>query len=78
MTLTCATSCDLPGNPSFMWAKDGRLLEGRNDKQMVLGPVHVDNDVGIYSCAVKEYEGLAVASIGLKIQSESTTILQDC
>lgn len=63
VTLTCATTCNLPGNPSFIWLKDGRPLEGKNAQQMVIGPYMKYVDNGLYTCGVRGYKDIPSTAV---------------
>nr|XP_046192246.1 B-cell receptor CD22-like isoform X4 [Oncorhynchus gorbuscha] len=55
-TLTCRTSCSLPGNPTYVWYKNRQYLDERTSS-IYSRYVYIEN-AGSYSCAVKGHEDL--------------------
>ncbi|XP_029594754.1 uncharacterized protein LOC115177899 [Salmo trutta] len=58
-TLTCITTCTLTDNPTYIWYKNGQLLDEPTSQQYSSNMLVVwDSSVNIYSCAVEGQEGL--------------------
>ncbi|XP_064872758.1 B-cell receptor CD22-like isoform X2 [Oncorhynchus nerka] len=55
-TLTCRTSCSLPGNPTYVWYKNRQYLDERTSS--IYSNYVYSKDAGSYSCAVKGHEDL--------------------
>nr|XP_046192919.1 B-cell receptor CD22-like isoform X1 [Oncorhynchus gorbuscha]XP_046192920.1 B-cell receptor CD22-like isoform X1 [Oncorhynchus gorbuscha] len=55
-TLTCRTSCSLPGNPTYVWYKNRQYLDERTSSIYSIY-VYIEN-ADSYSCAVKGHEDL--------------------
>ncbi|KAL1005646.1 hypothetical protein UPYG_G00061770 [Umbra pygmaea] len=56
LTLTCNTTCPLPGNPTYIWYKNGQHINESTSPQYK-DSVYSDNEDS-YSCAVKGREDL--------------------
>ncbi|XP_045074526.1 B-cell receptor CD22-like [Coregonus clupeaformis] len=54
--LTCRTTCTLTDNPTYIWYKNGQLVNNQNN-YLFLDPVSGE-DAGRYSCNTKGYETL--------------------
>ncbi|KAK3511200.1 hypothetical protein QTP70_032254 [Hemibagrus guttatus] len=56
--LVCSTTCSLSDTPTFIWYKNDRLLDTKNNNNtLTLQPTKAD-DAGRYNCAVRGYEHL--------------------
>ncbi|KAK2817376.1 hypothetical protein Q5P01_025567 [Channa striata] len=51
-TVTCSTSCPLPGDTAYIWHLNGQLLSQSRSKHLVLDPVS-SRHAGNYSCAIR-------------------------
>ncbi|KAL2086216.1 hypothetical protein ACEWY4_017275 [Coilia grayii] len=74
VTLTCKTTCNLAGSPSFIWSKDGRPVEKKRQStsnQLQLHPVSRE-DKGNYTCAVRGHEKLPSPPFRLKVHCLQT------
>uniref|UniRef100_A0A4W5PCL1 Ig-like domain-containing protein n=1 Tax=Hucho hucho TaxID=62062 RepID=A0A4W5PCL1_9TELE len=60
-TLTCRTTCTLPGNPTYIWYKNRQYLEERTSP--IYSNYVYSKDAGSYSCAVKEHEDLSSPAV---------------
>ncbi|XP_067087919.1 uncharacterized protein [Osmerus mordax] len=53
-TLTCSSTCPLPGNPSYIWYKNGQHVQQASSQQLSVSSNYKDS----YSCAVEGHEDL--------------------
>ncbi|XP_041961126.1 lachesin-like [Alosa sapidissima] len=68
VTLSCTTTCSLSGDPSFVWEKNGRAVEGipQGGRELHLSPVRAE-DQGSYSCAVGGHEDLPSPPLSVSV-----------
>ncbi|XP_076146007.1 B-cell receptor CD22-like isoform X2 [Alosa pseudoharengus] len=68
VTLSCTTTCSLSGDPSFVWEKNGRAVEGipQGGRELHLSPVRAE-DQGSYSCAVGGHKGLPSPPLSVSV-----------
>ncbi|KAJ8001581.1 hypothetical protein DPEC_G00170960 [Dallia pectoralis] len=61
MTLTCVTSCTLPGNPTYIWYKNGQHVDESSSPKYKDSASIYNRDS--YSCGVKGHEDLHSPSV---------------
>ena len=57
--LTCHSNCQLPVDPSYIWYKNGQLMEG-NKVHLHLHSIYPEDE---YSCALSGYESFRSPSV---------------
>ena len=67
VTLTCRTTCNLSGSPTFIWYKNRSPLSFTNQIHQFSSS---SEDRGTYSCAVKGNEQLTSPAVALNVRCE--------
>ena len=78
VTLTCENTCPQRSSPSFIWSKDGRPVEKKQNinNQLQLHPVRYE-DGGSYTCAVEGHEDRPSPAMILNVQCEFSSKTTD-